>query len=258
MSDVLVLDRRQGERAYDFLGARFDRVDSDVTFRRIVETAQKLEPFRYVVTPNVDHLVRLAREPELTELYAEAWLVVCDSRVVELMGQAQGLRIKAAPGSDLTERLLTEAIDPNDSITIIGGAAHVVAAVKKRFNLTNVHWHDPPMGLRAKPGAIAACAQFVAAHPSKWVLFAVGSPQQEMVAHSVALRGDCVGVGLCVGASLDFLAGAATRAPRWMRAARLEWLHRLASEPGRMWKRYLLDGPRIFGLWLQGLKRQRS
>ena len=77
----------------------------------------------------------------------------------------------------------------------------------------------------------------------------VGAPQQEMVAYTIQQLGRATGVGLCVGAALDFLSGRAERAPVWMRRAGLEWLHRLASEPKRMWKRYLVDGPKVFSLF---------
>jgi exopolysaccharide biosynthesis WecB/TagA/CpsF family protein len=70
-----------------------------------------------------------------------------------------------------------------------------------------------------------------------------------MIAHEVMKEGDAVGVAVCCGASLDFLAGGLARAPQWMRQARLEWLHRLGSQPARLWRRYLMDGPRIFGIW---------
>ena len=77
----------------------------------------------------------------------------------------------------------------------------------------------------------------------------MGAPQQEMIAYAIAQRGDATGVGLCVGAALDFLSGRATRAPLWMRELGVEWLHRLVSEPRRMWRRYLVDGPRVFSLF---------
>ena len=70
-----------------------------------------------------------------------------------------------------------------------------------------------------------------------------------MVALAALQRGDVKGVGLCCGASLDFLTGKTARAPQWMRKSRLEWLHRLLSEPKRLAKRYLLDGPAIFKIW---------
>jgi exopolysaccharide biosynthesis WecB/TagA/CpsF family protein len=70
-----------------------------------------------------------------------------------------------------------------------------------------------------------------------------------MVAYAIAQHPDARGVGLCVGAALDFLSGRTERAPKWMRMAGLEWLHRLLSEPGRLWKRYLVAGPKVFSLF---------
>jgi UDP-N-acetyl-D-mannosaminuronic acid transferase (WecB/TagA/CpsF family) len=124
--------------------------------------------------------------------------------------------------------------------------------------LKDVRWHEPPMGLRSNPEAVAECARFVAENPSRFVLICVGSPQQEMIAEACLDRGDCTGVGLCVGASLDFLGGKARRAPVWVQRARLEWLHRLVQEPGRMWRRYLVEGPKVFLLWQRWRKTQRE
>lgn len=69
--------------------------------------------------------------------------------------------------------------------------------------------------------------------------FCVWCAQQEMIAYAIAQYGDArAGLfGLCVGAALHFLSGSAKRAPKWMQGLGLEWLHRLASEPARMWKR---------------------
>ena len=66
---------------------------------------------------------------------------------------------------------------------------------------------------------------------------------------ALRVHGGALGVGLCVGAALDFLTGSAKRAPQWMRGMGLEWLHRLVSEPGRLWKRYLVTGPKVFSLF---------
>jgi exopolysaccharide biosynthesis WecB/TagA/CpsF family protein len=56
-------------------------------------------------------------------------------------------------------------------------------------------------------------------------------------------------VALCIGASIEFLSGARRRAPRWMQRAGLEWAFRLLSEPRRLWRRYIVEGPRIFVIW---------
>jgi N-acetylglucosaminyldiphosphoundecaprenol N-acetyl-beta-D-mannosaminyltransferase len=56
------------------------------------------------------------------------------------------------------------------------------------------------------------------------------------------------GVALCIGASIEFLLGRKTRAPRWMQMAGMEWIFRLLSEPRRLWRRYLFNGPRILSI----------
>ncbi len=248
-------DRRGAQRHAWMMNAAFDQVTSEQALKRLAFTPAGA-PFRFVVTPNVDHLVRLEREPELARLYAQADLSVCDSRVLQALGRFGNTPMDATPGADLAAALFETEIDPNETVTIIGSNDAQVAALKAKFGLTDVRCHQPPFGLKSKPDAIAACAAFVAANPSRFVFLCVGSPQQELVAEACANRGDCVGWGLCVGASLDFLTGEVARAPKWMRALGAEWLHRLASEPARLWRRYLVDGPKIFVLWLVWRHRQ--
>jgi N-acetylglucosaminyldiphosphoundecaprenol N-acetyl-beta-D-mannosaminyltransferase len=97
--------------------------------------------------------------------------------------------------------------------------------------------------------------EFVLAHPARFTCLAVGSPRQEILAAAIAATGRACGVGLCVGASLDFLSGALTRAPSWIQWAGLEWLHRLASDPRRLAWRYLVEDPVVFALLLRERRR---
>ncbi|MGY6662359.1 MAG: WecB/TagA/CpsF family glycosyltransferase [Glycocaulis sp.] len=241
-------DRRVRARHIWFLNSAFDRIGFDTALERIVRRDPE-RPFAFVVTPNVDHLVRLSRGGELAPLYAQAWLTVCDSRVLELIAAFSGEEVEVTPGSDLTAALFEHAIDPAEPVVVIGGDGDVIQGVTARFGLKDVRWHQPPMGLRTNPEAVAECAAFVAANPARFIFLCVGSPQQEMIAAACIERGDCTGVGLCVGASLDFLSGKTQRAPQWMQNARLEWLHRLMEEPKRMWRRYLVDGPQVLLIW---------
>jgi alpha-1,3-mannosyltransferase len=87
------------------------------------------------------------------------------------------------------------------------------------------------------------------------VLVAMGNPLQEMwLAEHLVATGCRLGFG--VGALFDFLSGEVARAPHWIRAARLEWAWRLAQEPSRLWRRYVLGNPlflmRVLGQWLSG------
>lgn len=242
-------DWRVNPRYYDFVGTAFDPVNPVETLARAKWVTHEID-FRYIVTPNVDHIVRLWKEPSVyAPLYDAAWMSVCDSRILELLAKISGVPLHAVPGSDLTAQLFDNVIKKDDVINVIGADAEIVSIVKARFGLDRVNHHEPPMGMRHKPDAIAAAAQFVADNPARYTFICVGSPQQEMVAKACLERGDCKGLGLCVGASLDFIAGRVKRAPKWMQAVRMEWFYRLLSEPRRLWKRYLVDGPKIFLIW---------
>ena len=103
--------------------------------------------------------------------------------------------------------------------------------------------YDPPHGFERDPAALRTTVEFVLAHPARFVFLAVGSPRQEMLAAAIQATGRATGIGLCIGASLEFIAGAQPRAPVWMQRAGLEWLHRLGRDPRRLARRYLIDCP---------------
>lgn len=236
----------------------FSAVDARETIR-FLELRTATDPFGYIVTPNVDHVVRNWRgDGQLAELYDEAELSLCDSRIVGLIGRICGVRLPVVTGSDLTAILLDYVVDPHERLTIVGGAAEVVARLARRYGLKNVRHHNPPMGFVHDPLAVLEAAQFVERNAARFVLFAVGSPQQERLAFEIKRRGMASGIGLCVGASLLFLTGDLARAPEWMQRARLEWLHRLLQEPRRMWRRYLYDGPRILRIATAHFSPQRT
>lgn len=248
--DVLLLDRREMPRTVAFLSLDFTPLNPDTLYERVVEKATRRQEFCYLVTPNVDQMVRLHHTPANAVLHTDAWANVNDSRILELLAARSGLGLPACPGSDLTARLLHDAIDPSEPVVIIGCTKEVVYAVSQRFGLRDVRWHLPPMGLRTNPDAVNAAAQFCVDNPARFTFICVGNPQQEMVARAIKMTGKATGFGLCVGASLEFLAGVRHRAPQWMQKTRLEWLFRLLSEPKVLWRRYLVEGPKIFAIWL--------
>lgn len=232
-----------------FMGLEFDPLGTADAVSYIVDLANHADRMRDVVTPNVDHMVRLNGEPELKPLYEGADVLVCDSKILEVLAKLEGLSLPSAPGADIVETLFAEHILADEAIVVIGGDEALIGDLKARYGLTNVLWHGPPFGLRKNPEAIADAAKFIVENTARFAFLCVGSPQQEMVAKAAKALGTGSGVMLCCGASLEFLTGKVERAPKWMRDNRLEWLHRLASEPGRLWKRYLIDGPRIFLIW---------
>ncbi len=204
--------------------------------------------FGYVVTPNVDHLIRYYDDPTFRDHYAAAAYVLMDSRFASrLVRLAQGLRLPICTGSDLTPAIFRKLAAPTDRILLVGGSAEQARAIAQMFGLQNLHHHNPPMGFIRSPAAVEECLQFIEGlSPFRFCFIGVGSPQQEAVAHALQVRGIARGLALCVGASLDFITGKERRAPQWMQQASIEWLFRLMQDPRRLAKRYLLRGPRFF------------
>jgi exopolysaccharide biosynthesis WecB/TagA/CpsF family protein len=234
--------------------------DLDVAAAAALIAQQQADaPFRYVVTPNADHLARLARRPALVAAYENAWLCLLDSRVVARAARLLGLAVPCvAPGSDLTAALLATHLVPGERVTIIGLRPAWLPALIRRHGLAEVAHYDPPMGFENDPVAFRAAIRFVVAHPARFTFLAVGSPRQEMLAAAIAATGQARGIGLCIGAGLDFLAGALPRAPAWMQRSGLEWLHRLAADPRRLARRYLVEDPAVFALLVREWRGVRA
>jgi exopolysaccharide biosynthesis WecB/TagA/CpsF family protein len=208
------------------------------------------DSFGYVVTPNVDHLIRLHEDPNFRRLYEQASYVLLDSRFLALcLRVTRGLRLPVCTGSDLTSYLLGGATRHDDELVLIGGTPAQAERLRQLRGLCALHHHNPPMGFINDPVALETCLQFIEAHsPFRYCLLAVGAPQQEQVAGMLKARGRARGLALCVGASINFITGEERRAPAWMQRAGLEWLFRLKQSPRRLARRYLVRGPQVFAL----------
>jgi N-acetylglucosaminyldiphosphoundecaprenol N-acetyl-beta-D-mannosaminyltransferase len=234
----------------DFLDVGFDRLDEQAVVAQLA-MRRATDDFAYLVTPNVDHVVRLSKQPpDASErrAYADAHWCLCDSRVLARLAAMKGIDLPVVPGSDLTARLFADIVVSGDRICLVGGDERTVSDLARLRPDLDIVQHVPPMGLRSDPAARAVAARFAADMAARFTLVAVGSPQQELVAQAIGRIGGATGTALCIGASIDFLTGRERRAPRWVQAASLEWLYRLSIAPQRMWRRYLVEGPRIF--WL--------
>lgn len=210
--------------------------------------------FGYVVTPNVDHVVRVHRQSaKFSWLYRKAWLSLCDSRVLSALAGAVGIDLPVTTGSDLVRILFERVLNPGDRVTVIGCGADAVRILAEAYPSLQFAHYDPPMGFINREEEITKVIDFVAANPARFVFLCVGSPRQEVVAYRLRQRGGLTGLGLCVGNALNFLAFPATRAPRWASQNGLEWLYRLFTDPKRLWRRYLVDDPLIFAIFAKAM-----
>jgi exopolysaccharide biosynthesis WecB/TagA/CpsF family protein len=234
-----------------FLDLEFSGLSFGQVLDAVAERAA--EPrFSYIVTPNVDHVVKLRAAEEMPSLqafrgaYDAAALRLCDSRILAALAKPFGIALPVVPGSDLTAAIFHSLLVAGNRVAIVGGTDDTIPRLKRLYPRIEFVQHVPPMGMLSKPDAMRAAEEFVSQCRASYVLFATGAPQSEILAHHCLERGDAQGVGLCIGASIDFLLGDQRRAPRWMQRVGLEWAHRLATNPRRLWRRYLVEGPRIF------------
>jgi exopolysaccharide biosynthesis WecB/TagA/CpsF family protein len=189
-------------------------------------------------------------------LYERAWRVFCDSRVLSRLARFSGWCLPVITGSDLTARLIERAGEQRLTIALIGPTAAACAALGSRYPGVNVAFRTPPKGFIKSEHEVQKCIDFVVDTQGHLIFLAVGMPQQEILACQIADHAQARGVGLCIGASIDFLTGKQRRAPLWVQKAGFEWLYRLLSDPRRLASRYLIECPRIF--YLICLNRRKS
>ena len=217
---------------------------------------------RYVVTPNVDHVVLLQHHAGLQAAYRQAGLILADGAPViwasQLLGKSLPQRVA---GSDLVPALFN-AVDDARQLTVylLGAAPGVAERAASRIHrqwpdIKVVGTYSPPLGFEKDHAEnLRILSRIADARPDVLVV-GLGAPKQELWVHEhhtqIAAR-----VALCVGATIDFLAGEKARAPVWMRDLGLEWLHRVLSEPRRLAGRYARDAwifPQlVVRAWWQG------
>lgn len=202
---------------------------------------------RFVVTPNVDHTVILSHNAGLQAAYRDAALVLADGQPVVWASRLLRKPLpERVPGSDLVPRLFDAAARRRSLTTFLLGAAEGVAEraaehIHRQWPAVRVVGTDsPPLGFEHRVEEETRILAKIDDCSPDVLIVGLGAPKQELWTHR-HFRHLNARVALCVGATIDFLAGEKSRAPRWMQAMGLEWLHRISTDPGRLAKRYAKD-----------------
>lgn len=241
------MDIQQSRRdGVELMGLFVDRMTEPQVCKFIVESLHEGRG-GVVVTVNLDHLRRVVDVDGYRDLVSGADLVVADGQPLVWASKIQGDPLPArVAGSDLVSSLTSSAADGGKSIFLLGGnpgAAEGAAGVLQRRHpeLRVAGWYCPPMGFERDPDEMLKIQESLQAARPDIVYVALGSPKQEIL-----IRDLCEMVPgawwLGVGISLSFLTGEVDRAPVWLRRIGLEWFHRLLQEPGRLGRRYLIEG----------------
>jgi len=212
----------------------------------LVQRANADRQPKLLVTPNVDQVINLSAQPEFRAAYAKADRAVLDGMPLVWLARAAGNRqAKRNTGADLLNRVCEIATSRTMRVVIAGGHPGAAkAAAENLFRTTGaevVSVEIPMLEGVEDARSLDVIAAIRESDPDV-VFLCLGSPKQELwfVKWKDQLP-PAVYIG--AGASADFAAGRIRRAPLALQKSGFEWLWRLAEEPGRLWRRYLVKGP---------------
>jgi N-acetylglucosaminyldiphosphoundecaprenol N-acetyl-beta-D-mannosaminyltransferase len=218
---------------------------------------------RLVVTPNTDHLLRWARSPEFAALYKRADLYTLDSSILRILAKVEGGEIPdRVTGADLLLAAAEQAARRGIPLILIGGGPSVAERAAENLQhafpgLRIPFISVPDSADLMSPVWLDETARRLREHPRKVVALCLGSPKQERLFADLQARSVGIsGVYLCVGAAIDFAAGTVTRAPKLLQDLSLEWLYRLAQEPRRLWRRYLVEDVAVARYFVNAILRR--
>lgn len=195
-----------------------------------------------LATINLDHLVKLARDPGFRAVYAAQDLVCADGNPIVWLSRLAGKPVTLVPGSDMVLPLAHQAARNGVPIALMGSTEATLAAAAEALcaqvqGLRVAACIAPPMGFDPTGPEARRILEQISASGAKLTFIALGAPKQEIfAAHGRGLVPD---MGFAsIGAGLDFLSGRQTRAPHWVRRIQMEWAWRMLSNPRRLARRY--------------------
>jgi N-acetylglucosaminyldiphosphoundecaprenol N-acetyl-beta-D-mannosaminyltransferase len=250
----------------DILGIKVNSVG-------MAETIATVEKFiaehaaRIVITPNVDHLIKAREDEEFKRIYEQADLAVPDG--VPLLWAARFLGtplVERVNGTDLFEALCERAAERGYRLFFLGAAPGVAASAacklaERHPKLKVVGTYSPPFDFFNSIAENEKIEAMIRASQPDILFVGLGAPKQEkwIYRHRHKMQ---VPVSIGIGASFEYVAGKTARAPRWMQRAGLEWLYRIVENPGRYWKRYIIDDfvffPLVMAQWFTIMRQKVS
>jgi len=245
--------------------SRVDILDIPIDNIGMYELLDELKHGGVVFTPNVDHLVKLQKDREFYLVYQDADYRVCDSQLIIYASRFLGQPIhEKVSGSDLFPAFYQRyGSDSSVKIFLLGGMEGVAEKARQRINHKVgrnivVECYSPPLGFEQDPVECQKIVNLVNSSGANVLAVGVGAPKQEKWIGQYRSSLTQIKTFFAIGATIDFEAGNLRRAPAWMSSAGLEWLYRLLMEPGRLWRRYLVEDLGFFALILrQKLRRNR-
>ena len=239
------------------VGVRVDATSYSEATRQIVSWARNSRSC-YVCCAAVNNIMEARRAEDYKIVMDQADLVTSDGMPLVWMLWALGIEdASRVYGPDLTERVLEAAAKNGLPVGFYGGTeavlSRLLAVVQHRFPRLQIAYAEAPPFRTLTDEEDARVTETINQSGARILFVGLGSPKQDRWMHAQKGRMRAAMVG--VGAAFDFLAGAKLQAPRWIQAIGLEWAFRLATEPRRLWRRYLKQNPKFAALALAQLWR---
>jgi N-acetylglucosaminyldiphosphoundecaprenol N-acetyl-beta-D-mannosaminyltransferase len=208
-----------------------------------------------VVTPNVDHLMLLQKDPDFFKAYQSSDYRVCDSKIIFYASKFLGNPIREKiSGSDLFPAFYEDNRDNEDvKIFLLGAAPGVAKKAQEKINHKVgreivIDSSSPSYGFEKSEEECEKIVERINKSGATVLAIGLGAPKQEKWIWKYRDKLKKIKIVLEIGATIDFEAGNKPRSPKWMSELGVEWLYRLLQEPKRLWKRYLIEDMPFF--WL--------
>jgi exopolysaccharide biosynthesis WecB/TagA/CpsF family protein len=215
-----------------------------------------------VATLNLDHVVKLRRDPAFRRAYARHTHVVADGNPIVWLGRLAGQRVELAPGSELVDPVAAFAARLGAPVALLGSTEAVLDRAATELSRRHPGLHivariAPAMGFDPAGATGDTALAELEASGARLCFLALGAPKQEVFAVRAHERLPRVGF-LSIGAGLDYIAGKQARAPVIARALAIEWLWRLGTSPRRLAGRYAACIVILPGLARDALRARRE
>ena len=210
----------------------------------IAERAQSGEG-GFVLTPNLDHLSAATRNPEFAAAYRRCFLSLADGAPLVFLSRLLGLPVRhKVSGSDLLGPLLARCAADGLPVFFLGATATACEAAGRKLKESHpairLAGHDSSFfDLDRNPEQVVAALHRARDSGARLIVVCLPPAKQLLLHRFEAEYRPAVGIG--AGSALSFYVGELKRAPTWMSRHGLEWLYRLVQEPGRLWRRYLVE-----------------
>lgn len=210
-----------------------------------IDNSIELERKLFIVTPNVDHIVRLSKDTKFQQAYNKANMVLADGMPVLWASRILGKPlVEKVSGADLVPNLFKKSYEKKYRVFILGSekgvANSLVNNIRESKDSFPITCYSPEFGFEKIEEENIKIINLINDFKPDILLVSLGAPKGEKWIYNYIDNLE-VKVVAQVGAAIDFVAGSKRRAPKWMQKSGLEWFYRFIQEPKRLFKRYFVD-----------------